>query len=103
MIGHQPSLSNSGTFQTIQSENLSGIKGFIISLFIIIITLITFFIPFGVLGMWVVAEYTDTDWWRVFAVTLNSSMLATVIAMLVLINTTFILYLYTLIYTLLSI
>ena len=94
MIGQQPSLSNSGTFQTIQSENLSGIKGFIISLFIINITLVTFFIPFGVLGMWVVAEYTDTDWWRVFAVTLNSSMLATVIAMLVLINTTFILYLF---------
>lgn len=94
LMGQQPTLSNSGVGQSIQPQRIGKLGRWLITLLVSSLTLVTFFVPMGVLGIWVVDGYAATDWLRVLAVTINSSVLATVIAILVLINTTFVLYLF---------
>ena len=93
IIGNQPKLTNSDSPQCIQPIRIENFKWLYTFLVLTVIT-ITFFIPLGVLVSWITSTYITTDWVRVLEVTFNSSVLATLISFLVLLTTTFILYLF---------
>lgn len=94
LVDNQPNLSNSVSAQSIQPEKTGRMSGILITSFISILVIFTFFIPMGVLGIWVLDGYAATDWIRVLTVTFNSTVLATVIASFVLVIVTLLLYLF---------
>ena len=93
IIGNQPKLTNSDSPQCIQPIKIEKFK-WLYTFIVLSIVTITFLIPLGVLASWINSTYITTDWVRVFKVTFNSSILATLISFLVLVTTTVILYLF---------
>jgi iron(III) transport system permease protein len=93
IIGNQPKLTNGDSPQCIQPIIIEKFK-WLYTFIVLSIVTITFLIPLGVLVSWINSTYITTDWVRVFKVTFNSSILATLISFLVLLTTTVILYLF---------
>ncbi len=92
-IGVQPRLQNEDSQQNIQPEKL-GNKGWLLTLGFIPLIIFTFFTPMVVLGDWVVTSIGQTEWLRIFQATFNSTILATVISLIVLITSSVTLYLF---------
>jgi iron(III) transport system permease protein len=93
-ISFQPELANGIGGQSLRSEQLGKTAGILVTVLVMFLVTITFFIPIAVLGDWVIKGYAETDLLKVVAVTFNSSVLATGIAISVITISTIVLYLF---------
>lgn len=93
LIGNQPKLSNSDSQECLQSGNQEKYS-WVYTLVATGVVMFTVFIPVYVLIQWVVSSYAGTDWIHLALVTFNSSVLATLVSVCVLVVTTLILYLF---------
>jgi len=93
-LGLQPTFANNVGSEELKPQKLSRFSGWLTVFGTSLILSLTVFIPFSILTYWVYLAYDTADWFSVLMVTINSSILSTLVAILILIVATILLYLF---------